>query len=153
VRVAVPAVQDTLEATVDVISPRLDAQSRTCECIIRFRNEGGRFRPGMFARAEIAGFIYPGRMMVPRAAVLIRDDRPLVFKVVGDRAHWLYVTTGLENDNWIEITAVHSGGSLAPGEQVVVSDHLTLAHEAKIDIRKVEPPVDRWAFALAGEPQ
>jgi hypothetical protein len=85
--------------------------------------------------------------MVPRDAILIRDDRPLVFKVVGDRAHWLYVTTGLENDSWIEVTEVHSGGSLSPGEQVVVSDHLTLAHEAKIDIRRKVPPKDRWAFA------
>ena len=154
VLVAVPAVQDTLQAVVDVISPNLDPQSRTCECIIRFRNEGGRFRPGMFARAEIAGFIHPDRLMVPRSAVLIRDDRPLVFKVAGDRAQWLYVTTGLENDAWIEITEVHSGGSLSPGEQVVVSDHLTLAHEAKIDVRDVVPPVDRWAFvAAADEPR
>jgi hypothetical protein len=92
--------------------------------------------------------------MVPRSAVLIRDDRPLIFKVAGDRAQWLYVTTGLENDAWIEITEVHSGGSLAPGEQVVVSDHLTLAHEAKIDVRKIESPIDRWDFAFAAaEPQ
>jgi membrane fusion protein, multidrug efflux system len=149
--VAVPAVQDTLRAAIDVISPNLDPQSRTCECIIRFRNEGGRFRPGMFARAEIAGEIYPDRLMVPRAAVLIRDDRPLVFKVAGDRAQWLYVTTGLENDAWIEITDVHSGGTLAPGDQVVVSDHLTLAHEAKIDVRDIVPPTDRWDFAYAAD--
>jgi multidrug efflux pump subunit AcrA (membrane-fusion protein) len=73
VLVAVPAVQDTLQAKVDVISPNLDPQSRTCQCIIRFRNEGDRFRPGMFARAEIAGFIHPDRLLVPRSAVLIRD--------------------------------------------------------------------------------
>ncbi len=59
------------------------------------------------------------------------------------------MTTGLENDAWIEITEVHSGGSLEAGEQVVVSDHLTLAHEAKIDVRDIEPPVDRWDFAAA----
>jgi hypothetical protein len=61
------------------------------------------------------------------------------------------VTTGLENDAWIEITEVHSGGSLVPGDQVVVSDHLTLAHEAKIDVRDIEPPADRWSFAAAAE--
>lgn len=146
---AVPAVADTFEADVDVISPSLDPQSRTCECIIRFPNGQGRFRPGMFVRAEIAGFIHPGRLMVPRNAVLIRDDRPLVFKVVGDQAHWLYVTTGLENDSWMEIKEVHSGGSLSPGDQVVVSDHLTLAHEAKISIRRTVPPADRWDFVSA----
>lgn len=146
VRIAVPALRDTLLATIDVISPTLDAASRTCEVIARFTNPDGRFRPGMFCRAEIAGFVHQDRLMVPKAAVLIRDDRPLVFKRNDDRAQWLYVTTGLENDQWVEILQVHSGGSLAPGEQVVVSDHLTLSHEALISVRKTVPPQDRWAF-------
>jgi len=145
--IAVPAVADTLKAEIDVISPNLDAASRTCECILRFPNRGGRFRPGMFARAEIAGFVFPDRLLVPKAAVLIRDDRPLVFKVAGDTAQWLYVTVGLENDSWVEIKSVHSGGSLEPGDEVVVSDHLTLAHEAKIDIRRRVTPRDRWNLA------
>lgn len=144
VLLGVPATGDTLRAAVDVISPYLDAGSRTCEVLVRFPNPQGRYRPGMFVRGEIAGWVYPDRLMVPKAAVLLRDDRPLVFKVVDERALWLYVDTGLENDRWVEITGVHSGGSLAPGEQVVVSDHLTLAHEAKLKVRRVQPPEDRW---------
>jgi len=46
---------------------------------------------------------------------------------------------------------VHSGGSLAPGDEVVVSDHLTLAHEAKIKVRKRLPATNRWGFANLGE--
>ena len=146
--VAVPAVDDTLHARVDVISPVLDRDSRTCECIIRFPNPERRYRPGMFVRAEMAARIHRDRLMVPREAVLIRDDRPLVFKVTDEpRAQWLYVDTGLENSEWIEILKVHSGGSLADGEQVVVSDHLTLAHEAKLKIRETRPANDRWDFA------
>jgi RND family efflux transporter MFP subunit len=144
---AIPATGDTIAAAVDVISPSLDQASRTCEVLVRFDNPDGRYRPGMFVRAEIAGRIHHDRLMVPRAAVLRRDDRPLVFKVQGDRAQWLYVTTGLTNNDWVEILAVHSGGSLAPGDRVVVSDHLTLAHEAKIQIRRDLPPADRWGFA------
>jgi RND family efflux transporter MFP subunit len=146
---AIPATGDTLQAAVDVISPQLDEVSRTCQVIIRFTNVEERYRPGMFVRAEIAGWIHPDKLQVPKAAVLSRDSRPLVFKVVEDRAQWLYVTTGLENDNWVEILKVHSGGSLAPGEKVVVSDHLTLAHEAKIQIRRTRPPHDPWNFATA----
>jgi len=147
-RIAVPATGDTLLTRVDVVSPTLDQASRTCEVIIRFENPQGRFRPGMFVRAEIAGFIHHDRLMVPKAAVLTRDGRPLVFKrQEDDRAQWLYVDTGLQNDHWIEIRKVHSGGSLAPGDEVVVSNHLTLAHEAKIKVGKRIPPLDRWAFA------
>jgi len=147
VRLAVPATGDTLLAEVDVISPNLDQESRTCEVIIRFDNEEGHFRPGMFTRAEIAGWIYTEKLMVPMAALLTRDNRPLVFKKNDDRAQWLYVDIGLQNANWVEILAVHSGGSLSPGDEVVVSDHLTLAHEAKIKVRKRVPTVDRWSFA------
>ncbi len=151
VLLAIPATGDTLEAKLDVISPVLDQATRTCEALIRFDNPDERYRPGMFVRARIAGAVYPDRLLVPKDALLIRDDRPLVFKVDGDRAQWLYVDTGLQNEDWVEITGVHSGGSLAPGDEVVVSDHLTLAHQAKIKIRKRIPSHDRWSFAF-GDP-
>jgi len=143
---AIPATGDTLRTKVDVIASSLDDASRTCAVIIRFDNPDGIFRPGMFVRAKIAGWIYPDKLMVPKVAVLTRDNRPLVFKVMEDRAQWLYVDIGLENEDWTEILRVHSGGSLAHGERVVVSDHLTLAHEAKIKIRKTKNPTDYWGL-------
>jgi membrane fusion protein, copper/silver efflux system len=146
VLLAVPAVGDTFRTEIDVISPRLDEASRTCEIILRFPNHNGRFRPGMFVRAEIAARIYHDLLLVPRDAVLIRDQRPLVFKVTEDkRAQWLYVDTGHENSEWIEILKVHSGGSLAAGESVVITNHLTLAHEAKLKVTKTLDIPDRWA--------
>ncbi len=148
----IPATNQTLETVVDVISPNLDTASRTCEVILRFDNPDGLLRPGMFVRAQIAGWVYPDKLLAPKDALLIRDSRTLVFKQDGDRAKWLYVDIGLQNDDWVEITAVHSGGSLAAGDAVVVSDHLTLAHEAKIKVRKKVPPVDRWAFADSLDP-
>lgn len=150
VLVIVPATGDTLHAAVDVISPSLDEASRTCEVLIRFDNPERRLRPGMFVRTEIAGWVHHDRLLVRKEAVLLRDKRPMLFKHVEDFAQWLYVDTGLENEDWIEILAVHSGGSLEPGDEVVVSDHLTLAHEAKIVVRRTLPPEDRWAFAGAG---
>ncbi len=147
VLLTLPATGDTLQAKIDVISPTLDQATRTCEILIRFPNPNENFRPGMFARARIAGMVYPDRLLVPKDALLIRDDRPLVFKVVDGRAEWLYVDTGLQNEDWVEITKVRKGGSLAPGDQVVVSDHLTLAHLAKLKIRKHIPARDRWDFA------
>jgi len=147
VLLAVPATHDTLQAIVDVISPTLDEATRTCEVIVRFENTTDRFRPGMFVRAQIAGWVFTDRLLVPKSALLVRDNRPLVFKKDDDRAKWLYVDTGLENDDWVEILKVHSGGSLTPGDEIIVSDHLTLAHEAKIKVRKRVTAVDRWSFA------
>ena len=151
VLLAIPATGDTLRAVVDVISPTLDQATRTCELIIRFSNPEGRYRPGMFVRTQIAGVIYKDKLLAPQSALLIRDNRTLVFKKEGDRARWLYVDIGLQNEQWVEILKVHSGGSLDPGDEIVVSDHLTLAHEAKIKVRKRIPPVDKWDFADFGE--
>ena len=151
VLMAIAATGDTLRAVVDVISPTLDEATRTCELLIRFPNPDGRYRPGMFVRTQIAGVVFKDKLLAPHSALLIRDNRTLVFKKEGDRARWLYVDIGLQNEQWVEILKVHSGGSLAAGDEVVVSDHLTLAHEAKISVRKRIPPEDKWDFANFGE--
>jgi membrane fusion protein, multidrug efflux system len=51
---------------------------------------------------------------VPRSAVLQDEQGAYVFRVVGDRAQRVAVTTGLESDQWIEITS-----GLNPVEEVV----------------------------------
>ena len=143
----IPAMEDTLETTIDVISPKLDTATRTCQLILRFDNPDGRLRAGMFVRAQIAGWIHYDKLLAPKDALLVRDSRALVFRKDGDRAKWLYVDTGLENDDWVEILKVHGGASLSPEDTVVVSDHLTLAHESKIKVRKSVPRQNRWDFA------
>ncbi|MFQ5511876.1 MAG: efflux RND transporter periplasmic adaptor subunit [Candidatus Krumholzibacteriia bacterium] len=144
---AVPALAETLRVTVDVISPRFDRESRTCQVLLRLKNEDGRVRPGMFARAIIAGETFSDRLLVPKEAILTRDGRPLLFKVEEARAKWVYIKVGRQNDRLAEITGVLQGGSLSPGEQVVVTNHLTLAHEAKVKVKKVLPIRDPWAPA------
>lgn len=141
---AIPALGDTIPARVDVVSPQFNRESRTCQVLMRVKNDDGRMRPGMFARALIAGERFTDRLLVPREAVLTRDGRPLVFKVEDGRAKWLYVELGQSNDHLVEITSVLQGGTLEPGDRVVVSDHLTLAHDAKIKVRKTVAVDDPW---------
>ncbi|MDH4037704.1 MAG: efflux RND transporter periplasmic adaptor subunit [Candidatus Krumholzibacteria bacterium] len=148
---AVPALGDTFKVTVDVVSPQFDRATRTCQVLLRVKNEDGRLRPGMFARSLIAGERFDDRLLVPREAILFRDDRPLLFKVEGDRAKWLYVDVGENNDHLIEIRSVLQGGTLDPGDRVVVSDHLTLAHDAKIKVRRTLPLTDPWLQSGQGE--
>jgi RND family efflux transporter MFP subunit len=148
---AVPALGESFDVTVDVVSPQFDRETRTCQVLLRVKNEDGRLRPGMFARALIAGERFEDRLLVPREAVLMRDDRPLVFKVEGDRAKWLYVELGEGNDRLMEIKSVLQGGTLDPGERVIVSDHLTLAHDAMVKVRRTLPLNDPWLESADGE--
>jgi multidrug efflux pump subunit AcrA (membrane-fusion protein) len=140
----IPAVGQTLPVRVSVVNPRIDTESRTCKVLFRFENPSPRIRPGMFVRAEIATQIIPDMLLVPKEAVLERDKRPLVFKVDGDLALWVYVQTGDRNDLYVEVTGVAPGATLEAGDRVVVSDHLTLAHEALIDVRQTVTPKDTW---------
>ena len=148
---AVPALGDTFQVTVDVVSPQFDRATRTCQVLLRVKNEDGRLRPGMFARSLISGERFEDRLLVPREAILTRDDRPLLFKVDGDRAKWLYITLGESNDHLVEVKNVLQGGTLDPGDRVVVSDHLTLAHDAKIKVRKTLPLNDPWLESTQGD--
>jgi RND family efflux transporter MFP subunit len=140
----VPALEDTFQVAVDVISPQFDRSSRTCDVLLSLEDPGSRVRPGMFARAIIAGETVEDRLLVPREAILTRDGRPLVFKVENGRAVWLYVQLGRQNDAVVEIESVLQGGSLSEGERVVVSNHLTLSHDAKVDVKKTVPVRDPW---------
>lgn len=144
---SIPGLGETLEVKVDVVSPDVDADSRTCLVLMRFRSDDGRIKPGMFVRAAIAGTVLKDRLLVPREAVLTRDGRPVVFRVEGDRAKWVYVQLGERNDHLVEITRVDQGGPLDEGTKVVVDNHLTLTHDAKIRVRKTVSISDPWAAA------
>lgn len=141
----IPALGETRPLEVDVVSPDIDEDSRTCTVLLRLRSEDGRLKPGMFVRAEIAGEVFDDRLLVPNEAILTRDGRPVIFKVEDDRARWVYVQLGQRNDHVVEIKRVTQGGPLDPDTLVVVDNHLTLTHEAKIKVKKTRPVEDPWA--------
>jgi RND family efflux transporter MFP subunit len=143
----IPALGETIPVRVDVVSPDIDTASRTCSVRLRFKSDRGRVKPGMFVRAAIAGRVLGDRVMVPREAILTRDGRPVVFRVEGDRAKWVYVKLGERNEHLVEIVRVEQGGPLDAGTLVVVDNHLTLTHEAKIKVKKTLDPADPWTVS------
>ncbi len=114
---------------VQAVSPVVDPSDRTCAVHVDVDSAGGEVKPGMHAEVEVASEIYEGRLLVPHEAVLVRGGRKLVFAVESGLAKWRYVTTGLENERYVEILE----GAKA-GELVIVEGHLTLAHDAKVTI-------------------
>jgi RND family efflux transporter MFP subunit len=129
------------EGRIQTINPVVDAQLRTARVSISVRNPNGRILPGMFARAALSAERFPDRILVPRSAVLERDNRrTLVFVFEGEngrgRAKWRYVTPGRSNDTHVEIIENPDTEMLAPGESVLVAGHHTLQHD--IPVRLVE---------------
>jgi HlyD family secretion protein len=146
----VPALGQSIPLQVDVIDPEVAADSRTCRVLLRLRSDEQRVKPGMFVRASIAGEVFADRLLVPRQAIVSRDGRPVLFKVEDDRALWVYVQLGRQNDQLVEIERVDQGGPLDPGTQVIVSNHLTMTHNAKIRVKETIEVPDLWGSAVAG---
>lgn len=84
-------------------------------------------RPGMFCAVRIETEILRDRLLVPKSALLVRDQRTLVFVVQNGMAKWQYVEVGEENNEYFE---ARSG--IASGDTVIVGGHYTLAHDSKV---------------------
>ncbi len=70
----------------------------------------------------------PNAVVIPKSAVLYRQNRQVVFVHEEGRAKWVYVEIGEENSS--EVTIVN--GSLKEGQEVIVSNNLNLAHGTQV---------------------
>ncbi|HEX7121854.1 MAG TPA: efflux RND transporter periplasmic adaptor subunit [Gemmatimonadaceae bacterium] len=92
-------------------------------------------RPGMYVDVRLEATRLPNRRIVPTRAIIQRG-RPLVFVVKEGRAQWVYINPGRSNGVETEVLP-DSGTGLIPvevGDQVVVSGHLTLTHDATVRV-------------------
>jgi HlyD family secretion protein len=121
---------ETFHGTIEAIDPLVDAARKTLSVTVRLSNADHRLKPGMFTQVVLDTEIFQDRLLVPVEAVLLRDNRQLVFVVRDGRAQWEYVTTGLENEEWIEVLS----DNIEEGDVVVTSGHFTLAHDTRVTV-------------------
>jgi len=73
--------------------------------------------------------VKPNCVIIPKSAVLYRQNRKVVFVKEDGIALWVYVETGDENSTQITIV----DGSLQEGQEVIISNNnLNLAHETPV---------------------
>jgi membrane fusion protein (multidrug efflux system) len=127
--VIVPSLNDTvLAGEVLSVSPVIDPGFRSGKVVVDVPHVPN-LRPGATARTEIVFAEHENSVIVPEQAVLIRDDRPMVFKVIDGKAFWQYVTLGPSGMGMISIL-----DGVAPGETVITSGHYSLAHDAPVAV-------------------
>lgn len=139
--------EETLTGTIETINPVVEQQTRTARVTVLVPNPEGRVLPGMYARVELEAQRIPDRILVPRSAILERDRRTMLFVLEDGRAKWRYVTTGLENDELVEIVENPETEMVSPGEVVLTGGHFTLTHDAAVRL------VDDYRQADSGRPQ
>lgn len=113
------------------INPRIDEETKTCRVTIEIPNTDGRIKSGMFANVLIQSETLDDRVLVPKEALLVRDNRNLVFTAEGEVAKWKYVDIGEQNEDYIEIKS-----GVDPEEAVIIEGQYNLAHDAKIKVSK-----------------
>jgi membrane fusion protein, multidrug efflux system len=127
---------ETHVGRIDTVNPLVERETRTARVRVIVPNPDGRILPGMYARVSLDARRFAGRVLVPRSAILERDRRTMLFVYEEDErgglARWRYVTTGLRNDDLIEIVPSSETDLVAPGEVVLTAGHFTLIHDARV---------------------
>lgn len=78
----------------------------------------------------------PGQMAVPRSAVLLRDGEELLFKYCQGKAYWTYVNVLHKNSTHYSVIANQKRfGSLEPGDTIIVSENVHLAHGSPVMLK------------------
>ncbi len=120
---------DIFVGQVESISPLVDPEKRALGVTVTLANANLRLKPGMFAQIVLDTEIFTDRLIVPADAVLLRDERPMLFVVHDSRSSWIYIDRGLANESWVEVL-----DGVAPGDEVIVSGHFSLAHDAAVRV-------------------
>jgi len=134
---------ETFAGRVVSVNPVVDPESHVGRVTVRLANPQARILPGMHATVRIAGTLFEDRVSVPKEAIVERSRREVVFVFEPESegsdvglAKWRYVTTGLENEESVEIVPSDDTDMVAEGEIVLVGGHTTLTHDARV---RLEP--------------
>ncbi len=113
------------------VSPFIDNETKTCRVIVEMQNTDSRIKPGMYATVKLQSEVMKNRLLIPRSALLMRDERSLVFTAEDSLAKWKYVKIGRQNDEYYEVLR-----GVKEGEEVITEGNYNLAHDAKIKVLK-----------------
>lgn len=125
----------TCSGNITDINPLVDKNG---QILVRARVKGGgKLLDGMNVKVTVERMI-PDVLVVPRSAVVIRDNLDVLFTYTDDgKAHWTYVTIITSNGDSHVITANTSRGAvLSEGDRVIVSGNLNLADGSSVVLAK-----------------
>lgn len=114
-------------ATIERISPTIDARNGTFRATAFIDNAGGNLAPGMFARFTIAYEVHEDALVVPSDAVVEEDEQATVYVVANGEVSRRAVQIGIESDGIVEIL-----NGLSEDENIVVVGHSGLRDGSKV---------------------
>ncbi|MFF0826133.1 efflux RND transporter periplasmic adaptor subunit [Brevibacillus sp. NPDC003359] len=132
VKVNVQSTGKTIDAKVTAISPVMDTQLKAYPVEITIPNPSNELKSDMVVNVSFPSVGESGAksLVVTRGAVFDRDGKQYVFKLEGDVAKQIEVTTGKSSSNQIEILT-----GLAAGDKIVVKGQTLLQDGGKVTIQ------------------
>lgn len=130
VTVSPVAIDKQTTGTISEINPKVD-ENGLVWVKAEIDNPGG-YIEGMNVKVSIKHSV-PGKLVVPKQAVVLRQNREVLFRYTGGIAYWTYINILDENETQYAVVAAE-GASLNPGDTVIVSNNLNLAHESQVEL-------------------
>ncbi len=118
---------------VTAVLPEVDPERHTGTAIAYLDNPGLKYKDGQTIQVAVVKDRLRNRILIPRSALLNRNDRDLVFRLEQGIAKWQYVKIGTGNARLLEVQQ-----GLSPGDTVVTSGHYSLAHNVKVKLGSME---------------
>lgn len=118
----------THEGKITAISPEIDQESKTGQAIVEVNNPEGALKTGMTVEGRVFVRSMEGKVKMPRAALLERDGRTLVFKLNAGEVEWIYVTPEAMTTDWVLI----NHPEIEPGDTLAIDKHFSISHQQRI---------------------
>ena len=124
---------DTAQGVVRLVPPAARLQERVRVFDVEIEVTGGArvLRPGMTANVRISGPVRSEAVRVPVEAVLLKEGKPVVYKLGGSGPQPVPVTLGLSDLFYVEVTA-----GIAAGDSIALEDPVAAAERARNPARR-----------------
>jgi len=117
------------EGSVKLINPRIDVQTGTVKVTIEVFDDSLRLKPGMFVEARIVIGMKENVLVIPRKAILYKQNLTYVFVMNRNQVSQREVTLGLSEEDDVEVVS-----GLQAGETIVVVGVEALKDGQRVDV-------------------
>ena len=120
------------DGAVTSVAPIIDPASRTFQVSAEIENSSGLLKPGMYVNTEIVIGREEEQLMVPDTAVVLRDDKPVVYRVVKDAsavARQVPVETGMKSGGYTSVT-----GEITEADEIVILGNAFLEDGQQVEV-------------------
>ena len=114
---------------IKLINPRIDNQTGTVKTTIEVFDESFRLKPGMFVEVRIAIGAKENVLVIPRKAILYKQNKTYVFVMNRNQVSQREISMGLTEEDEVEVT-----NGLVEGDVIVVVGVEGLKDGQRVDV-------------------